>query len=95
MRIEGADEHVKVRRVVGTFRLGGELALPPLLGPTYLEALVAMYEQDLANVQRNFDLVSQLDVGLLKEFQISQDLTRSTAALKKSEGELRKSGVIN
>jgi SAM-dependent methyltransferase len=42
-----------------------------VVGPTYLEALVSLYEQDIAKVQRNFDLVSKLDADLLREFNVS------------------------
>lgn len=42
-----------------------------VVGPTYIESLVSLYDADCAKVQRNFELVSQLDVALLKEFSIN------------------------
>lgn len=42
-----------------------------VVGPTYIESLVALYDAELANVQRNFDLVAKLDANLLREFNIS------------------------
>ncbi len=40
-------------------------------GAGYLEALVALYDAEMANVQGNFDLMSRLDAKLLREFGIS------------------------
>lgn len=40
-------------------------------GPTYPEALVNLYRAEMANVERNYELVSKLDADLLKEFEIS------------------------
>src|ERR1035437_2264429 len=42
-----------------------------VLGPSYPETLVALYDAEMANVQNNYKLVSQLDVGLLKEFDMN------------------------
>lgn len=42
-----------------------------VVGPSYLESLVAMYDAELANVQRNFELVGKLDADLLREFKLN------------------------
>jgi hypothetical protein len=42
-----------------------------VIGPTYVESLVALYDAECAKVQHNFALVAQLDVSLLKEFSIN------------------------
>lgn len=42
-----------------------------VVGPSYIESLLALYDNELSNVQRNFDLVSKLDANLLREFNIS------------------------
>lgn len=44
-----------------------------VVGPSYLEALVSLYNKDIATVQSNFDLVSKLDADLLREFNVSPD----------------------
>lgn len=40
------------------------------VGPNYPERLVALYNEEVDNMQRNYQLISQLDVPLLREFQI-------------------------
>lgn len=42
-----------------------------IVGPSYIESLLSLYDAELSNVQRNFDLVSKLDANLLREFNIS------------------------
>lgn len=42
-----------------------------VVGPTYVESMVALYDAECAKVQNNFNLVAQLDVALLKEFSIN------------------------
>ena len=42
-----------------------------VIGPSYIESLVSLYDLETAKVQRNFQLVSQLDADLLREFNIS------------------------
>jgi len=42
-----------------------------VVGPSYIESLVSLYDNEIAKVQKNFDLVSQLDAPLLKEFNIT------------------------
>lgn len=42
-----------------------------IVGPSYIESLVSLYDAEIANVQKNFDLVSKLDASLLREFNIS------------------------
>ena len=42
-----------------------------VVGPSYIESLVSLYDNEIAKVQRNFDLVSQLDADLLREFNIT------------------------
>jgi len=42
-----------------------------VVGPTYPEALVGLYNGEMAHVQRNYQLVSELDADLLREFAIS------------------------
>jgi Icc-related predicted phosphoesterase len=44
-----------------------------VVGPSYLEALVSMYEQDIARVQKNVHHASKLDPDLLREFNVSPD----------------------
>lgn len=39
-------------------------------GPTYPDAMVALYRQEMENIERNYKLVSELDVELLREFEI-------------------------
>lgn len=39
-------------------------------GPNYPAAIVELYNQEMANIHRNYKLVAQLDVSLLKEFSI-------------------------
>lgn len=41
-----------------------------VVGPSYIESLVSLYDADIAKVQKNFHLMSQLDADLLKEFNI-------------------------
>lgn len=47
-----------------------------VVGPAYPAALVEIYRQEMENVQRNYHLVGQLDVSLLKEFDISPSRIR-------------------
>lgn len=42
-----------------------------VIGPTYIESLVSLYDAEILNIQKNFDHVSKLDAGLLREFNIS------------------------
>ena len=42
-----------------------------VVGQNYPEVLVELYQQEMAKIQRNYELVGQLDVALLKEFDIS------------------------
>jgi hypothetical protein len=51
-----------------------------VVGPNYPEALVQLYDKEMAHVQHNYHLVGQLDVSLLKEFQI--DPKRIMSCLK-------------
>lgn len=44
-----------------------------VVGANYPEALVALYVEELANIERNYHLVGQLDVDLLEEFKISPE----------------------
>jgi len=41
-----------------------------VVGPGYPEALVNLYNQEMANIERNYKLVGELDVELLREFEI-------------------------
>lgn len=41
-----------------------------VVGPNYPEALVNLYQQEMANIQRNYQLVNQLDVELLRELEV-------------------------
>lgn len=59
------------------------------VGPSYPERLVALYNDDVDNMQRNYQLISQLDVPLLNEFHIHpgtimKGLKERRAALKNS-----------
>lgn len=58
-----------------------------VVGESYPVAMVHLYQQDLANVRRNYDLASQLDVDLMKEFEITP--ARIMAGLKTRLGALR------
>ena len=51
-----------------------------VVGENYPNALVGLYNQEMANIEKNYHLVAQLDVPLLKEFEISPD--RIMACLK-------------
>ena len=44
-----------------------------VVGPNYPEALVNLYDAEMAHIENNYQLVGQLDVGLLKEFEISPE----------------------
>lgn len=44
-----------------------------VVGPSYVESLVSLYDCEILKIQNNFHLVSQLDAGLLKEFHIKPD----------------------
>jgi hypothetical protein len=41
-----------------------------VIGPNYIEALVELYNCEMTTAQRNYQLVTQLDVALLKEFEV-------------------------
>lgn len=41
-----------------------------VVGPNYPDALVALYRQEMANIEHNYQRVSELDVELLREFEI-------------------------
>ena len=49
-------------------------------GPDYPAQMVQLYNQELASIQRNYELVAQLDTDLLREFDISP--ARIMACLK-------------
>lgn len=51
-----------------------------VVGPNYPEALVNLYNQEMAKIERNYQLVSELDADLLREFEILP--SRVMAALK-------------
>lgn len=42
-----------------------------VVGPNYPEALTGLYRAEMAHVEKNYALVSELDVDLLREFDIS------------------------
>jgi hypothetical protein len=42
-----------------------------VVGPNYPAAMVEIYQRELAHVEKNYALVAQLDIALLKEFAIS------------------------
>lgn len=42
-----------------------------VIGPTYPEALVELYTQEMAHVQKNYAAVAELDPDLMREFDIS------------------------
>jgi hypothetical protein len=44
-----------------------------VVGPNYVEALVELYNQEMAKIQRNYDMVNKLDVELLREFDVSPE----------------------
>jgi hypothetical protein len=44
-----------------------------VIGPNYPEAMVNLFRQEMEHIQRNYHLVGQLDVDLLKEFEIYPD----------------------
>lgn len=48
-----------------------------VVGPNYPEAMVQLFDHEMAHIQRNYHLVGQLDPGLLKEFEIDPDKIRS------------------
>jgi hypothetical protein len=52
-----------------------------VVGPNYVEALVELYNQEMAKIQRNYDMVNKLDVELLREFDVSPE--RILKCLKK------------
>lgn len=42
-----------------------------VLGKNYVKSLVEMYKSDISNINRNYEAVGKLDVGLMKEFDIN------------------------
>lgn len=44
-----------------------------VIGPTYPEAMVSIYNAELAHIEHNYKLVSELDADLLREFDISPE----------------------
>lgn len=42
-----------------------------VVGPSYPEALVALYNEEMDHVRKNYDLVSKLDADLLREFDVT------------------------
>lgn len=60
---------------------------PLVAGADYAEALVALYLSEMGKVERNYRLVAQLDVELLREFEISP--TRIMGCLKQRLDGLR------
>jgi hypothetical protein len=42
-----------------------------VIGEDYPSAMVTLYMQELANIQRNYQLMSDLDADLLKEFEVT------------------------
>ena len=44
-----------------------------VVGENYPERLVSLYETELDHIRKNYDLVQQLDVELLKEFDVTPD----------------------
>lgn len=42
-----------------------------VIGEDYPSAMVSLYMQELANIQRNYQLMSDLDADLLKEFEVT------------------------
>lgn len=42
-----------------------------VVGPTYPEKLVNLYDAEMEKVRRNYTLVGELDVALLKEFEVT------------------------
>ena len=58
-----------------------------VVGPNYPEALVNLYRQEMGNIERNYKLVGELDVELLREFDIAP--AKIMACLKSRLGGLR------
>lgn len=44
-----------------------------VVGASYPEAMVSLYNVEMANVQNNYRLVSELDADLLREFEVSPE----------------------
>ncbi len=42
-----------------------------VVGPNYPERMVALYNEELDHIRTNYDLVAQLDVDLLREFDVT------------------------
>lgn len=42
-----------------------------VIGPSYIESLVSLYDQHIAKIQRNYALMAQMDAELLREFNVS------------------------
>jgi hypothetical protein len=47
-----------------------------VVGPSYPEALVSLYNAEMAKIQKNYELVCQLDPDLLKEFDVTVEKVR-------------------
>lgn len=62
-----SDEDITERAKGGRHRPFKQL----VIGPNYPEALVSLYRAEMANVEKNYKLVAELDVDLLREFEIS------------------------
>ena len=48
-----------------------------VVGANYPEALASLYNAEMANVQRNYDAIGQLDAELLREFEVSPKRIRA------------------
>jgi Domain of unknown function (DUF4942) len=42
-----------------------------VVGKNYVASLVAMYDKEMAHIRKNYELVGQLDVDLLREFDVT------------------------
>lgn len=44
-----------------------------VVGPNYPQAMVGIYNQELAHVEKNYALIAELDADLLREFDVNPD----------------------
>jgi hypothetical protein len=68
---EDDEEQERLRRAYADKRKAKFAQL--VVGPSYPEALVNIYNAELAHIERNYQLVADLDADLLREFDISPE----------------------
>lgn len=87
-KFEVSKEAGRTRDDSSTKRAGTDQSFGQLtVGHNYPEALVNLYNQEMAHIQKNYQLISELDPALLKEFDICP--TKILSCLKERLSGLR------